>query len=87
MKTDNLVLLEYEEGTGCFHYNVFFDGKMDYPVFSNGYLPVTVMRRDVASDKGFHALLCDMIRNRYPYHTVVEKVVLWALGNPDKWNG
>lgn len=80
-----LVLLEYEESTGCFHYNTLFNGKIDYPIFSNGYMPVTVMCRDVAVDKGFHALICDVIRNRYPYKDVVEKVALWALNNPDKW--
>ena len=80
-----LVLLEYEESTGCFHYNTLFSGKMDNPIFTNGYMPVTVMCRNVAVDKGFHALICDVIRNRYPYKDVVEKVALWALNNPDKW--
>ena len=83
--TRELVLLEYEESTGCFHYNTLSGGMMDYPVFSNGYMPVTVMCRDVAVDKGFHALICDVIRNRYPYKDVVEKVAIWALNNPDKW--
>lgn len=84
MKYD-LVLLEYEESTGCFHYNILVDGKMDYQIFSNGYRPVTVMHRKMAVDKGFHALLCDIIRNRYTYEEVVEKVTIWALSNPEKW--
>lgn len=84
---NDLVLLEYEESTGCFHYNVLFNGEMDYPIFSNGYKPVTVMRRNVAVDKGFHALICDVIRNKYPYKDVVEKVTVWALNHPDKWTG
>lgn len=82
---NELVLLEYEESSGCFHYNTMFNGGMDYPIFSNGYRPVTIMNRRVAVDKGFHALICDVIRNRYPYKDVVEKVVLWALNNQDKW--
>lgn len=82
---NELVLLEYEEATGCFHYNTLSNGEMDYPIFSNGYKPVTVIRRGVATDRGFHALICDVIRNRYPYKDVVEKVVLWALNNQEKW--
>ena len=82
---NDLVLLEYEETSGCFHYNGLFDGKLDYPVLSNGYKPVTVMHRKVAHDKDFHAIICDVIRQRYPYEEVVEKVAVWALNNPDKW--
>ena len=82
---NDLVLLEYEETPGCFHYNTLQDGKTDYPIFSNGYKPVTVMPRKVATEKGFHSLICDVIRNRYPYEEVVEKVVVWALNNQDKW--
>ena len=82
---NDLVLLEYEETTGCFHYNTLDGEVMEYPIFSNGYKPITVMRRKTAQDRGFHALICDVIRNRYPYKDVVEKVALWALNNQDKW--
>lgn len=82
---NDLVLLEYEESSGCFHYNIQYDGKMDYPIFSNGYMPVTLMHRKVAQNRDFNAIICDVIRNKYPYKEVVEKVALWALNNQDKW--
>lgn len=85
MNNNDLVLLEYEESSGCFHYNTVTDGKMDYPIFSYGYMPVTIMHRKVAQNKGFHALICDVIRNRYPYEDVVKKVALWALNNQENW--
>lgn len=82
---NELVLLEYEEETGCFHYNILFDGELDNDLFTNGYKPITVMNRHVADDKDFCNLLCDATANRYPYEIVVEMVVIWALGHPDIW--
>lgn len=80
-----LVLLEYQESSGCFHYNIAPDGELDYPVCSNGYQPVTVMPRNVAMERGFSAIIADAMRERYPYSVVVEKVALWAICNADKW--
>jgi len=80
-----LVLLEYEETSGCFHYNIVTDGELDYPVCSNGYLPVTVMPRDVAQERGFSAIIADAMRERYPYAVVVGKVAVWASNHTDKW--
>ena len=80
-----LVLLEYEESSGCFHYNTVYDGKLDYPVCTNAYQPVTVMPRNIAQNRGFSAVIADAMRERYPYAVVVEKVALWALNNAEEW--
>ena len=82
---NDLVLLEYEQTSGCFHYNTLTDGKLDAPVCTQGYMPVTIMNRNIAHDRGFNDIICDVIRQRYPYPVVVEKVALWALNNPEKW--